>query len=170
MPYRHLSETAAILEQDKRRQEPVHSLEHRDLLGRVRADDLEGATGVLRPVVSHHIPESVGDFGLDPLEGGVLAVRPVACHQGVILHSVQQQVEILRSGLKVGVHIADIFRESVVESGLYSRAESGVSGETDVEDVLVAGADLLDQPEAAVLGTIVHKQRAGLDLAGRNEL
>ena len=76
--------------------------------------------------MSHHIPESVGDFGLDPLERRVFAVRPVASHQGVFLHTVQQQVEILRCGLKVSVHIADIFREGIVESGFYRGAESGV--------------------------------------------
>ena len=150
MPYRHLPVRTAVLKQHKRRQETVHSLEHRYTFGYIGMENLERASRIGGPVVGHHFPEAIGNLGLYSLEEGILTVGADAYHHALFLNAFKQKIEILRCSLQIGIHITHEIRVCIVETGFDGCAQSGIFHKTDIIQVLAACADFLNAVQATV--------------------
>ena len=97
---------AAVLQVDQGREETVHSREERDAFGVLRAENLEGATRVLHPVVSHHPAESVGNFGGYVFHETILSAGSNAHDHLELIGVVEQKIEVCWCGLQIGIDVS----------------------------------------------------------------
>jgi hypothetical protein len=61
-----------------------------------------------------------------------------------------EQVEIFRSGLQVGIYVAYQLRTCCVYSGLYCRRQTGIFFKRDIVETCIAAADLFYTFQTAV--------------------
>ena len=158
--HRHLLELS-LLKHHQRGQEAVHAVEEGQPLGVGRPHHFQRATRVGGRVARHLAAEAIGNLRLQALEAGVLAVGADAGHELVVGSVLQQQREVLRVGLQVGVNVAHIAALGGVDARLHGRAEAMVLRGGDEIEVGLAGADVADGLQAAVLGAVVDQQHAG---------
>ena len=150
MSYRHLTITAAILKKDQCRKEPVHAFEHRNTLGHIRPEHLERASRIRRPIMGHHLAEAVREFRLESLEESILSVRTNSDHHAVFVNAFEEEIKIVRSGLEIRIHVADIVRASIIETCLDSSTQSCVLYKTYIIEIFISCTNFLDSRQTAV--------------------
>ena len=160
VPYGHLKICASLLKQDEGRQKPVHSREQWQFLCRIRMHHLERTTRVGCAVVRHHAAEAVGKLGLEPFEEGILAGGPDSRDHSVFFYVLKQEIEVFRICLQVCIDIADIFGESMVDSGFQRSRQAIIPVKADIHEAAVVPADFFEPVQTAVGRTVVDEKYA----------
>ena len=160
VPHGDLLVRGSLLQQDERRQKAVHSLEKRNSLRRPDLHYLKRTSRIGRSVMGHHTAERVGDTRLETFERRVLAFGTNAGDELMIRCQRQQPFEIFGRRLQVGVDIAHERRLGVVDARLDGRAQTRIAFESEVMEIAVAPACLLQQRQTVIRRTVVDKQNA----------
>src|SRR5574344_1410040 len=156
----YLFEPAVLLKHYQGWKKSVHPDKERNPFGIFSLYHFQRASCVCSGVSCHQSAKPIGNFRLNTFEVRILSVGPDACDKRKFICIGEENVEVERICLKVGVNISHPLRLSIIDSRFDGGAQSSVAIETKIKEMMTCLAFFFYEIFTVVGRSFIEKKNA----------